>query len=26
VQSYHQTPAYHKAMRKRQVWIEPPLC
>jgi transposase len=23
VQSYHQTPAYHKAMRKRQVWVEP---
>ena len=23
VQSYHQTPAYQKALRKRQVWIEP---
>ncbi|HEX6108930.1 MAG TPA: IS1182 family transposase [Ktedonobacteraceae bacterium] len=23
VQSYHQTPAYQKAMRKRQVWVEP---
>jgi hypothetical protein len=23
VQGYHQTPAYQKAMRKRQVWIEP---
>jgi transposase len=23
VQAYHQTPAYHKAMRKRSVWIEP---
>jgi transposase len=23
VQAYHQMPAYHKAMRKRSVWIEP---
>lgn len=23
VQSYHKTPAYQKAMRKRQVWVEP---
>jgi transposase len=23
VQSYHQTPAYQKAMRKRKVWVEP---
>jgi Transposase DDE domain len=23
VQSYHQTPAYQKAMRKRQIWVEP---
>jgi len=23
VQGYHQTPAYQKAMRKRQVWVEP---
>jgi hypothetical protein len=23
VQGYHQTAAYQKAMRKRQVWIEP---
>ena len=23
VRSYHQTPAYAKAMRKRQVWVEP---
>src|SRR5207244_11701991 len=23
VQSYHQTAAYQKAMRKRQVWVEP---
>lgn len=23
VRGYHQTPAYRKAMRKRQVWVEP---
>ena len=23
VRSYHQTPAYQKAMRKRKVWVEP---
>ncbi|MAG37547.1 MAG: transposase [Dehalococcoidia bacterium] len=23
VRTYHQTPAYRKAMRKRQVWVEP---
>jgi Transposase DDE domain len=23
VRAYHQTPAYEKAMRKRQVWVEP---
>ena len=23
VQAYQQTPAYHKALRKRQVWVEP---
>jgi len=23
VKGYHQTEAYHKAMRKRQVWVEP---
>lgn len=23
VRGYHQTEAYHKAMRKRQVWVEP---
>ena len=23
VRSYHQTEAYHKAMRKRKVWVEP---
>ncbi len=23
MQAYQQTPAYHKALRKRQVWVEP---
>ena len=23
VRAYHETPAYQKAMRKRQVWVEP---
>src|SRR5262249_41372867 len=23
VRGYHETEAYHKAMRKRQVWVEP---
>jgi Transposase DDE domain len=26
VRAYHETPAYEKAMRKRQVWVEPLFC